>query len=42
MTTHDVEPDPPLTAEQLRIVEALSEDKISEIDNALKKIYEHS
>ena len=35
MTSHDVKPDPPLTAEQFKIVEALSEDQIAEIDYAL-------
>lgn len=35
MTSHDVKPDPPLTAEQLEIVEALSEEQIAEIDHAL-------
>ena len=35
MTSHDVEPDPPLTTEQLSIVEALSEEQIAEIDKAL-------
>lgn len=35
MTSHDVEPDPPLTAEQLKIVEALTDEQIAEIDNAL-------
>ena len=35
MTSQDAEPDPPLTAEQLSIVEALSKEQIAEIDNAL-------
>ncbi len=35
MNSHDVEPDPPLSAEQLKIVEALSGEQIAEIDNAL-------
>ena len=35
MTSHDVKPDPPLTAKQLKIVKALSEDQIAKIDNAL-------
>ena len=35
MTSHDVKPDPPLTAEQLEIVAALSEEQIAEIDHAL-------
>ena len=35
MTSHDVEPDPPLSAEQLRTVESLSGEQITEIDNAL-------
>ena len=35
MTVHDVEPDPQLTAEQLKITEALTENQIAQIDNAL-------
>ena len=35
MTSHDVEPDPPLTTEQHSIVEALSEEQVAEIDKAL-------
>ncbi len=35
MNSHDVEPDPPLSAEQLRTVESLSGEQIAEIDNAL-------
>ena len=33
--SYDVEPDPPLSAEQLRIVEALSGEQIAKIDDAL-------
>ena len=35
MISHDVDPDRPLTAEQLAIVEALSEEQIAKIDRAL-------
>ena len=35
MNSHDVEPDPPLSAEQLKTVEALSGEQIAEIDSAL-------
>lgn len=35
MTSHDVEPDPPLSAEQLKIVQALSKEQVAAIDNAL-------
>jgi hypothetical protein len=35
MTSHDVEPDPPLTSDQLAIVGALSREQVADIDKAL-------
>ncbi len=35
MTSHDVKPDPPLTAEQQAIVSALTDEQVAEIDRAL-------
>ena len=35
MTPHDVEPDPPLTNDQVAIVRALTSEQIAEIDKAL-------
>lgn len=35
MDSHDVTPDPPLTGEQLAVVEALSDEQIVEMDKAL-------
>jgi hypothetical protein len=35
MTSHDVIPDPPLTSEQLAMVDALLKDQVAEIDAAL-------
>ena len=36
MDNHDVEPDPPLNAEQLALVEKLSDEDVREIDGSLR------